>query len=226
LKIFFGFVLIAVFRGMRVVVIGNENQKDELLSRGLPLGLDLVWVEKFADLSPDAGAEAVIDLLFENEESRVITLRQFLPAPVIINSVEYSLSETDPSFIRINAWPGFLGAEVIEASSLQEDPAQRATILFQFFDRKIEWLPDTPGFVTARVISMIINEAFLALEEGVSTKEEINTAMKLGTNYPYGPFEWAERIGIHKVSLLLSRLSGSNPRYTPASLLQQTIESC
>ena len=45
---------------------------------------------------------------------------------------------------------------------------------------------------------MIINEAFLALQEGVSTKEEINTAMKLGTNYPLGPFEWVEKIGPYK----------------------------
>ena len=53
---------------------------------------------------------------------------------------------------------------------------------------------------------MIINEAFIALREGVSTKEEINTAMKLGTNYPYGPFEWAGKIGIERVNALLDKL--------------------
>ena len=49
--------------------------------------------------------------------------------------------------------------------------------------------PDIPGFISARVVSMIINEAYFALEEEVSSKEEIDTAMKLGTNYPYGPFD-------------------------------------
>ena len=41
--------------------------------------------------------------------------------------------------------------------------------------------------------------AYLALEEHVSTKEEINTAMKLGTNYPFGPFEWANAIGANNI---------------------------
>jgi 3-hydroxybutyryl-CoA dehydrogenase len=54
---------------------------------------------------------------------------------------------------------------------------------------------------------MIVNEAFIALKEGVSTKEEIDIAMKLGTNYPYGPFEWAEKIGTERIKNLLSKLS-------------------
>ena len=81
------------------------------------------------------------------------------------------------------------------------------------------WLPDLPGFVAPRVVCMIINEAYLALEEGVSTKAEIDTAMKLGTAYPFGPFEWAEKIGIKKVAGLLQRLALEDKRYQPAPLL-------
>ncbi len=49
--------------------------------------------------------------------------------------------------------------------------------------------------VALRVICCIVNEAFLALSEGVATAEDIDQAMKLGANYPKGPFEWAEEIG-------------------------------
>jgi 3-hydroxybutyryl-CoA dehydrogenase len=71
---------------------------------------------------------------------------------------------------------------------------------------------------------MIINEAYLALAEGVSTKEEINTAMKLGTAYPFGPFDWAEKIGLKNIALLLQKLSSTQPRYTPAAgLLQEAF---
>ena len=70
---------------------------------------------------------------------------------------------------------------------------------------------------------MIINEAYFALGEGVSSKEEIDTAMKLGTNYPMGPFEWGINIGLKNVSGLLSALAEINPRYTPAELLKQEI---
>ena len=68
---------------------------------------------------------------------------------------------------------------------------------------------------------MIINEAFFALQENVSSKEEIDTAMKLGTNYPFGPFEWAERIGLKNIFELLTGLSKTQSRYEPAALLKQ-----
>src|SRR5215210_7315794 len=53
--------------------------------------------------------------------------------------------------------------------------------------------------VALRVISCIVNEAFLTLQEGVATAEDIDRAMKLGANYPKGPFEWAEEIGAGRI---------------------------
>jgi 3-hydroxybutyryl-CoA dehydrogenase len=66
---------------------------------------------------------------------------------------------------------------------------------------------------------MIINEAYFALEEKISTKGEIDTAMKYGTNYPFGPFEWAEKIGLRRVAALLQRLQLESGRYVPSELL-------
>ena len=97
-------------------------------------------------------------------------------------------------FVRINGWPGFLKRPVVEASSNSKTIKEKAEKIFNDLDKKTEWVPDEPGFITARIIAMIINEAWFALEEGISTKEEIDTAMKLGTNYPYGPFEWGSKL--------------------------------
>jgi 3-hydroxybutyryl-CoA dehydrogenase len=72
---------------------------------------------------------------------------------------------------------------------------------------------------------MIINEAYYALEENISTKDQIDVAMKLGTNYPYGPFEWSERIGVEKIYLLLKNLSANNKRYTIAAALKKAAEN-
>jgi 3-hydroxybutyryl-CoA dehydrogenase len=138
---------------------------------------------------------------------------------VIINSTVHTLQETDPSFVRINAWPGFLNGKFIEGSVVNEETKSLVARVFEQFNKSIEWLPDEPGFVTARVISMIINEAYFALEEGVSGKEEIDTAMKLGTAYPFGPFEWASKIGIARIVALLNRLSKNEQKYLPAPLL-------
>ncbi len=82
-------------------------------------------------------------------------------------------------------------------------------------------MSDIPGFITPRVISMIINEAYFALAQGVSTPEEIDKAMKLGTAYPYGPLEWATRIGLQNIVTLLQKLSVAQSRYAPCELLVQ-----
>jgi 3-hydroxybutyryl-CoA dehydrogenase len=58
---------------------------------------------------------------------------------------------------------------------------------------------DRVGMVTPRVIFMLINEACYTLQEGTASIKDIDTAMKLGTNYPYGPFEWADKIGINEI---------------------------
>lgn len=81
------------------------------------------------------------------------------------------------------------------------------------------WSYDVPGLVGARTIAMIINEAFFALEENVASEADMNTAMRLGTNYPYGPFEWGRLIGLHHVAELLVFLQKENALYKPSSLL-------
>ena len=57
-----------------------------------------------------------------------------------------------------------------------------------------------------RLISCIVNEAFLTLSEGVASAEDIDQAMKLGANYPRGPFEWAAEIGASSIVVNLDSL--------------------
>ncbi|NWG76085.1 MAG: 3-hydroxyacyl-CoA dehydrogenase, partial [Rubrivivax sp.] len=52
---------------------------------------------------------------------------------------------------------------------------------------------DTPGLVVGRTVAMLINEAADAVQQGVCTPEGADAAMKLGVNYPAGPFEWLAR---------------------------------
>jgi 3-hydroxybutyryl-CoA dehydrogenase len=76
--------------------------------------------------------------------------------------------------------------------------------------------------VALRVISCVVNEAFLALSEGVATAEDIDRAMKLGANYPKGPFEWAEEIGAQRILETLDSLRASQgDAYLAAPLLRQ-----
>jgi 3-hydroxybutyryl-CoA dehydrogenase len=88
-------------------------------------------------------------------------------------------------------------------------------------------VPDGPGLVFPRILCMIINEAAFALMEGVASAEDIDTAMKLGTNYPLGPLEWADRIGLDQVLGVLEGLQAEygEDRYRPAPLLRQLVRA-
>ena len=83
-------------------------------------------------------------------------------------------------------------------------------------------MKDQVGMVTPRIICMIINEAYYAVEENVASRSDIDLAMKLGTNYPFGPFEWCDKIGIKNVHRLLKEVfaNTNDERYKICSLLE------
>ena len=81
-------------------------------------------------------------------------------------------------------------------------------------------VPDITGMISARIAGAIINEAYHTLQAKVSTRSEIDIAMKLGTHYPYGPFEWSKKIGLKKVYEMLLQLSKENSRYEVSTLLK------
>jgi 3-hydroxybutyryl-CoA dehydrogenase len=203
---------------MQIVVRCTESQKEEWLSNGTQADVDVLWAFEKVDLLRFKTADAIVDLLFENTQENLNLLKQ-CSGLKIINSVVDTLQETDTSFIRINGWTTFLKMPVLEGNCTYEDLKKLASPVFSCFNKTIEWLPDEPGFVTPRVISMIINEAYFALAESVSTREEIDLAMKLGTAYPLGPFEWSEKIGLKNIVALLQKLNMQQSRYTPAPLL-------
>ena len=204
---------------MRLVVLTNEQLKEELLSNGVSDYCKIDWINSPKELLSHTDADAVIDLLFEHNGYDVSHLNNYLTKPVFVNSMNKTIVEIGLPFIRINAWPGFLKRNIAEVSIADEVNKNKAEKILSLLNRKAEWVPDLKGFISPRIVSMIINEAYFTLEEDVSTKEEIDIAMKLGTNYPYGPFEWSKKIGLKNIAALLTELSLTEKRYHPASLL-------
>jgi len=209
---------------MKIAVITDDTLKEEWMARGMQ---DAVLVEWLSEPIAVENAECYMDLLFHPDTVRINKLQKLSagssgqPAVIIVNSVIVTGNNLPENFIRINGWPTFLKRTVVESSCSNDDLKTRVEKIFEAFNKKTEWVPDVPGFITARVISMIINEAYFTLDEKVSSKKEIDIAMKLGTNYPYGPFEWSEKIGLKNVYELLTMLSNTNSRYEPADLLKK-----
>ena len=84
-------------------------------------------------------------------------------------------------------------------------------------------LRDAPGLLIARTIAMLINEAADAVHQGVCDSQGADLAMKLGTNYPAGPFEWLQQLGAARTVALLNNLFDAyrSERYRVSPLLQQ-----
>jgi 3-hydroxybutyryl-CoA dehydrogenase len=86
---------------------------------------------------------------------------------------------------------------------------------------------DSPGFVSNRLLMPYINEAVLALSEGVGTKEDIDTVMKLGTAVPMGPLALADFIGLDTCLSILRVLQSDlgRDKYAPAPLLVRYVDA-
>ena len=86
---------------------------------------------------------------------------------------------------------------------------------------------DSPGFISNRVLMPMINEAILALDEGVADAEGIDTVMKLGMAHPMGPLTLADLIGLDVVLYILEVLHRDfgDDKYKPADLLRRKVEA-
>lgn len=207
---------------MVLAVLADDILTEEFLSNPMTGGTEIVWADSVRALKI-IEADAYFDLQFEPDPERIAHIAALLPRPVIVGSVNQSTGTIGRDFIRLNAWPTMLKRNIAEVAAGNAQTLRTAAGLFESMGWKCSMVPDIPGMITPRVVAMIINEAWYTLGDGVSSKEEIDMAMKLGTSYPYGPFEWGEKIGLHRVVSLLNELSREEGRYMPApALLEAT----
>lgn len=197
---------------MRIFINANAEQEKEINSKIIDEKMEITFGRELPGIIEHKNFDAFF-ILDENIEN--VNFSGFEDKPVFINSVIEPLSQLQlpKNVSRINGWNGFLQRDIWEVVS---DDKIATGKFFNEAGWKVIFVKDVPGMVAARVICMIINEAFYALKEKVSAKEEIDLAMKLGTNYPYGPLEWADKIGLENVFNLLKKLSENDERCIPS----------
>ena len=207
---------------MIIAIRSTESQKQELMQKGFGKNVAVQWIEPDKK-SGEINADVYFDLMFDDIN---FCDNEFInDKPVFIHAVNCVCKEINqPNYIRLNAWNGFLNRPVIELACCNDELKKKAEDIFSKLEWRFTWVKDDYGFIAARIIAMIINEAYYALEENVSTKQQIDIAMKLGTGYPYGPFEWGEKIGLPYICSLLQKLSMQEKRYTISSLLLHNSE--
>ncbi|HEU5145394.1 MAG TPA: 3-hydroxyacyl-CoA dehydrogenase family protein [Chryseosolibacter sp.] len=137
--------------------------------------------------------------------------------------VQSSAQAVQCTAFGFNGFPTFFNRELLEVCVWRNEDALQLEPLCKLLKTEFLIVDDRVGLVTPRVICMIINEAYYTVQEKTASRNDIDLAMKLGTNYPYGPFEWCERIGLKNVYELLSALydDTKDERYKISALMKK-----
>ncbi|MFC1906472.1 3-hydroxyacyl-CoA dehydrogenase family protein [Chloroflexota bacterium] len=125
-----------------------------------------------------------------------------------------------------NPVPVMRGAEVVRALSTSEQTVQISLNLLQSFGKETVVVKDYPGFVSSRLLLIVLNEGAKVLEEGLGSLEDIDKIMKLSLNWPRGPLELADIVGLDVVVDSMESIYRETgwERYKPAPLLKRMVE--
>lgn len=213
---------------MKILAIGSRARADELFERLAALDAEL----EFSDGDDEDFSEydAIFDLNFDDDPELLPLYAELKEKPVFVAAVKHQLAESiylSPEKIRclligMNCLPTFINRPKWELSLLHKPQKERVESVLEVLGLEAEFVEDRVGMVTPRILLMIINEACYTLQEGTAGVEDIDRGMKLGTNYPKGPFEWADEIGITDVyeSLAAIYQDTGDDRYKICPLLK------
>jgi len=187
------------------------------------------------------GADAGIEAVTENEELKKKIFRE-LDAVVAPGGVLASNTSSIP-ITRIgaatkrpeavigmhfmNPVPLMSLVELIRGAATSDGTYAQTKQLAERMGKTTVVSKDMPGFIVNRILIPMLNEACFALQEGLGTAEDIDTAMKLGTNQPMGPLQLADFIGLDTVLYIAEVLHKGlgDDKYRPSPLLRQTVDA-
>jgi 3-hydroxybutyryl-CoA dehydrogenase len=213
---------------MNILVIGDESNKTECQQKFSAHTCIQANTYKEAE-SFFTQTEVIFDFLtgrtsnpleiYSSKNNLTVFLNTSL---VTLQTLMKNVSVTN-TYLGFCGLPTFLNRELLEVSIHQEADLHLLDAVCKKLTTKYARVADSVGLVTPRIICMIINEAYYTVEEGTASRKDIDLAMKLGTNYPLGPFEWSEKIGVQNVYDLLKAVheATQDNRYLICPLLKQ-----
>lgn len=127
----------------------------------------------------------------------------------------------------MNPVPVMKLVEGIRAIQTSDETAKTTRTLAEKMGKTYVEVRDIPGFAVNRILMPMINEAVQALYEGIASVEDIDTAMKLGTNQPMGPLTLADFIGLDTCLAIMEVLHEGlgDSKYRPSPLLRQYVSA-
>ncbi len=185
-----------------------------------------------------ADVDLIIEAIYEDKDAKTNifnTLQPLIKSESIfasntssISITELSVSNRPDKFIGMhfmNPVPMMKLIEIIRGYSTSDETFNTIKDLSEKLGKVPVEVFDYPGFVANRILMPMINEAAFALMEGVASKEDIDTVMKLGMNHPMGPLTLADFIGLDVCLAIIEVLyNGYNDsKYRPCPLLKKMV---
>ena len=229
---------------MKIIIAGELPLAEELLNLSVAAGHEaaLYLVESLRDAETAArlreeaaSADAALECHNESKAAKrqVVQMLGVVKA-VCVSALACSTTEAaswaaHPE--RVTGWgalpPLEKGGMMEIAAALQTAPdaLNAAKDFWAGLGLQTAQVADGPGLVRARIVCALVNEAATALMDGVASSADIDTAMKLGTNYPRGPLEWGDLIGLDTVLGVMRGLQEEfgEDRYRPCPLLARYV---
>ncbi len=198
---------------MNIAALGSARRLKELREKASSsVTINEVQV---SDLIQAHHFDVIIDLDLDDHPERYHVYQRQSGITVLACLVKRSAEQLfaefglpgDCRFFSANFLPGFINRNLLEAANplgIDTGSAEQAAAVLGY--SAVEWTGSRVGMVTPRIVYMIINEAYYTHQEGTALREDIDTGMRLGTNYPKGPFEWCADTGIRNVYQVLEAM--------------------
>jgi len=207
----------------------STSDRDEALAR-------LRGTTSYSALSD---CDFIIEAATENEALKLGILRQIDAAAkdgaiLATNTSSISIAKLGAVTRRPHAFVGlhFFNpvplmalVEVVHAPRTDRSTIDAAVALARRLGKRPVVVKDSPGFVVNRLLCPMLNEAVLAYGEGIATAEDIDEAMRLGSNHPIGPLALCDLIGLDVVLAVMQvfQRDFKDPKYRPAPLLEEMV---
>ncbi len=116
--------------------------------------------------------------------------------------------------------------QIVKGLQTSEDTVQIAKDLLGKIGVSYAELEETPGFILDRVIASVVNEAAVMYSSKLASRDDIDRMMKVCVNWPMGPFEFADTVGVDRIVEILESLSKQlGPKYVPNFLLRKMVDA-
>ncbi len=173
-------------------------------------GLQPVYLQKHGELPPHLEqTDVVFDFLLTENPEQLRVYAGYSHLTVFVNAVLVQLASVAAAqdfsctLFGFNGLPTLFNRPVLEVSLLYAADEEELGTICKQLGTDILLVEDRVGMVTPRIICMIINEACYTVQEKTASSSHVDLSMKLGTNYPKGPFEWANQLGLQTVCKVL-----------------------